>query len=47
MLSTGIEPLGGSGLTGASAFFGFFASLLPRCPLDMVVSFIWNVALTR
>ena len=30
--------LGASGVAGAGIFFGFFAFLLPRCPLDMVVS---------
>jgi len=26
----GVEPPGASGIAGAGAFFGFFASLLPR-----------------
>ena len=30
VLSAGVEPYGASGLVGAGAFFGFFASLLPR-----------------
>ena len=30
VLSAGVEPPGASGLAGAGAFFGFFASLLPR-----------------
>lgn len=40
----GVEPLGASGMTGAGAFFAFFASLLPRWPLDMLVSLIVVVA---
>ncbi|HEY6514055.1 MAG TPA: hypothetical protein VI032_18910 [Burkholderiaceae bacterium] len=38
----GVEPLGASGMAGA--FFGFLASLLPRWPLDMLVSLIATVA---
>jgi hypothetical protein len=34
-----IVDAGSDGLIGAGTFFGFFASLLPRCPLDMIVSF--------
>lgn len=30
VLAVGVEPPGASGLAGAGAFFGFFASLLPR-----------------
>jgi hypothetical protein len=41
-LSVGVEPAGAIGLTGS--FFGFFASLLPRWPLDMIFSFIETVA---
>ncbi len=36
----GVEPLGASGMACAGAFFAFLASLLPRWPLDMLVSLI-------
>jgi hypothetical protein len=34
-------PPGGIAFTGGAAFFCFFGSLLPRCPLDMIVSDGW------